>query len=123
MKLRFISLFIATAAIVSACCGIFFAENHKKEVFSAPQKIDNQDFTFSLDTAKESLKLCSLAGNPQNLTKVLENEGYKNIEYFNYENSLKSDNKAGLVLCHNDNFLMAIIRGTKDEVGCEGMQS
>ena len=115
MKLRFISLFIATAAIISACCGIFFAENHKKEVFSAPQKIDNQDFIFSLDTAKESLKLCSLAGNPQSLTKVLENEGYKNIEYFNYENSLKSDNKAGLVLCHKDNFLMAIIRGTKDE--------
>lgn len=115
MKLRFISLFIATAAIISACCGVFFAENQEKEVVSTSTRPKNQAFTFSLDTAKESLRLCSLAGNPESLTKVLENQGYKNTEYFNYENSLKSDNKAGLVLCHKDNFLLAVIRGTKDE--------
>lgn len=115
MKLRFISLFIATAAIISACCGVFFAGNQKKEVISAEKTYENKFFTFNLDTAKESLRLCSLAGNPESLTKVLEGEGFKNIEYFQYGNSLKSDNKAGLVLCHKENFLMAIIRGTKDE--------
>lgn len=115
MKLRFISLFIATAAILSACCGVFFAQNQEKEVVSPQNNVKNQDFSFSLDTAKKSLRLCSLAGTPENLTTALKNENFEDIEYFQYENSLKSDNKAGLVLCRKDNFLTAIIRGTKDE--------
>ena len=115
MKLRFISLFIATAAILSACCGVFFAQNQEKEVVSPHNNVKNQDFSFSLDTAKKSLRLCSLAGTPENLTTALKNENFEDIEYFQYENSLKSDNKAGLVLCRKDNFLTAIIRGTKDE--------
>lgn len=115
MKLRFISLFIATAAILSACCGVFFAQNQEKEVVSPQNNVKNQDFSFSLDTAKKSLRLCSLAGTPENLTTALKNENFEDIEYFQYENSLKSDNKAGLMLCRKDNFLTAIIRGTKDE--------
>ena len=115
MKLRFISLFIATAAIISACCGVFYAENQEKEVISAESMAINTDFTFSLDTAKKSLRLCSLAGFPVSLTATLNNDGFEDVQYFQYENSFKSDNKAGLVLCRKDNFLLAIIRGTKDE--------
>ncbi len=115
MKLRFISLFIATAAIISACCGIFYVQNHEKEVIHPHNNTLKAEFTFSLDTAKKSLNLCSLAGYPENLTAALESEGFEDVEYFQYENSLKSDNKAGLVLCRKEDFLMAIIRGTKDE--------
>ncbi len=115
MKLRFISLFIATAAILSACCGIFYAGNQEKEVNSAQNTAVNTEFTFSLDTAKKSLRLCSLANYPESLSATLGNEDYEDIEFFQYENSIKSDNKAGLVLCHKDNLLLAIIRGTKDE--------
>lgn len=115
MKLRFISLFIATAAILSACCGVFYAENQGKEVIYNEPQISRPDFEFSLETAKRSLRLCALAGNPESLTKALKKEGFENIEYFQYENSFKSDNKAGLVLCCKENFLMAVIRGTKDE--------
>lgn len=115
MKLRFISLFIATAAILSACCGVFYAQNPEKEVSSTQNFSENTDFTFSLDTAKKSLRLCSMAGYPVSLTATLNNDGYENIEYFEYENSFKSDNKAGLVLCRKGNLLLAIIRGTKDE--------
>ena len=118
MKLRFISLFIATAAIISACCGIFYAQNQGKEVISAQKASANTpqtSFTFSLDTAKKSLRLCSLANYPESLSATLTNEGYEDVEFFQYENSVKSDNKAGLVLCRKDNLLLAIIRGTKDE--------
>lgn len=118
MKLRFISLFIATAAIISACCGIFYAQNQRKEVISSQNASVNNTpapFTFSLDTAKKSLRLCSLANYPESLSATLQNEGYEDTEFFQYENSEKSDNKAGLVLCHKDNSILAIIRGTKDE--------
>lgn len=115
MKLRFISLFIATAAIISACCGVFYAQNQEKEVISSHSISAESEFVFSLETAKNSLRLCSLAGYPENLNAVLTNEGYEDIEYFQYENSIKSDNKAGLVLCRKKSLLMAIIRGTKDE--------
>ena len=108
MKLRFISLFIATAAIISACCGIFYAQNQGKEVISAQKASANTpqtSFTFSLDTAKKSLRLCSLANYPESLSATLTNEGYEDVEFFQYENSVKSDNKAGLVLCRKDNLL------------------
>lgn len=114
MKKRFISLFIATAAILSACCGVFYAQNEGKETISTtPQAI--ADFNFSLDTAKKSLHLCAIAGYPVTMNAELESENFSDIEYFQYENMDKSDNKAGLVLAHKDNTLLAIIRGTKDE--------
>ena len=114
MKLRFISLFIATAAILSACCGVFYAQNFKDEATGTESYVDS-DFTFSLDTAKSALHLCAIAGYPVSLSAELEISDFKNIEYFQYENGEKSDNKAGLVLCHKEDFLLAIIRGTKDE--------
>lgn len=115
MKLRIISLFIATAAIISACCGIFYVRNMQNEVVSAENSSENPQFVFSLNTAKRSLRLCSLANYPVSLSATLENEGFKDVEFFEYENASKSDNKAGLVLCHKDNLLTVIIRGTKDE--------
>ncbi len=114
MKIRFISLFIATAAILSACCGVFYAQNQGKEV-STNANESTQDFIFSLDIAKRSLRLCALAGYPVSLSATLENDGYENVELFQYENGLKSDNKAGLVLAHKEGFLLGVIRGTKDE--------
>lgn len=114
MKKRFISLFIATAAILSACCGVFYAQNAGTEAVSTtPDTIE--DFTFSLETAKESLRLCEVAGYPVTMNAELEGEGFEDIEYFQYENMDKSDNKAGLVLAHKENTLLAVIRGTKDE--------
>lgn len=115
MKKRFISLFIATAAILSACCGVFYAQNQGEEVVNNTTPDTAQDFTFSLDTAKKSLRLCAVAGYPATMNARLEGENYEDIEYFQYENSDKADNKAGLVLAHKENYLLAIIRGTKDE--------
>ena len=115
MKLRFISLFIATAAILSACCGVFYARNQQKEVLATENNTKQSRFVFSLDTAKKSLRFCSLANYPVSLSAMLEKDGYESIEYFQYENSNKSDNKAGLVLANKDNLLLVIIRGTKDE--------
>lgn len=114
MKKRFISLFIATAAILSACCGVFYARNTGKEAVSTTPDTP-QSFTFSLKTAKKGLRLCSLAGYPASMSAELTGEGFEDIEYFQYENSDKSDNKAGLVLAHKDGVLLAVIRGTKDE--------
>lgn len=121
MKLRFISLFIATAAILSACCGVFYAQNSEKAVLSSENPDKNrteayaESFTFSLDTAKKSLRLCSLANYPVSLSAALENDGFEDVEYFDYENGNKYDNKAGLVLCRKEGLLLVIIRGTKDE--------
>lgn len=114
MKIRFISLFIATAAILSACCGVFYAQSQGKEVSTNANQITS-DFNFSLDTAKQSLRLCALAGYPVSLSATLENDGYKYVEFFQYENSSKSDNKAGLVLAYKEGLLLGVIRGTKDE--------
>ena len=121
MKLRFISLFIATAAILSACCGVFYAQNSEKAVINSETEAKTntethpKKFSPSLDTAKKSLRLCSLANYPVSLSAALENDGFEDVEYFQYENSGKYDNKAGLVLCRKQSFLLAIIRGTKDE--------
>ncbi len=121
MKLRFISLFIATAAILSACCGVFYAQNSDKAVINSENPAENNaeiiggNFTFSLNTAKKSLRLCSLANYPVSLSAALENDGFQDVEYFQYENGSKSDNKAGLVLCRKEGILLVIIRGTKDE--------
>lgn len=125
MKLRFISLFIATAAILSACCGVFFALNSNKAVINSVNTSENnpesnietkaEESTFSLDTAKKSLRLCSLANYPVSLSAALENDGFQDVEYFQYEKGSKYDNKAGLVLCRKEGALLVIIRGTKDE--------
>lgn len=117
MKLRFISLFIATAAILSACCGVFYAQNSGKTVINSenPAEYSTEKFTFSLNTAKKSLRLCALANYPVSLSAALENDGFQDVEYFQYENGSKSDNKTGLVLCRKEGILLVIIRGTKDE--------
>lgn len=114
MKKRFISLFIATAAIVSACCGIFYVQNQVTETAVYPTE-NNESFSFSLDTAKKSLELCSLAGYAASISARLENVGFCDVEFFQYENMNKSDNKAGLVLAFKGETLLAVIRGTKDE--------
>ena len=114
MQKRFISLFIATAAILSACCGVFYAQNQGKKV-SNTTPYPSYSFTFSLNDAGDSLQLCAIAGYPEALSKKLEIEGFEDIEFFQYENSLKSDNKAGLALAHKEGVLLAVIRGTKDE--------
>ena len=114
MKRRLISLFIATAAILTACCGVFYAQN--RNVPTANTAIYTKpNFVFSKETALLSLELCDIAGYPVSLNAKLSHDGYKDIEYFDYENSLKSDNKVGLVLCRKDNTLLAVMRGTKDE--------
>lgn len=114
MKIRLISLFIATAAIVSACCGVFYAQNPEKQTVIA----DNAEpvpFAFSLSTAASSLWLCEIAGFDASISAELEKTGFEDIELFQYEQGLKSDNKAGLVIAHKDNTLIMVIRGTKDE--------
>lgn len=114
LKIRIISLFIATAAIISACCGIFYVQNlpEKSETFTekAPQTL-----AFSLDRAKKSLRLCALAGYPVSLEAKLNKENFTDVEFFQYENMRKTDNKAGIVLSHKEKSLLAVIRGTKDE--------
>lgn len=114
MKKRFISLFIATAAIISACCGIFYVQNQATETAVYTDK-DGESFSFSLDIAKKSLRLCSLAGYAASISARLENVGFCDVEFFQYENMNKSDNKAGLVLAFKGETLLAVIRGTKDE--------
>lgn len=114
MKKRFISLFIATAAIISACCGIFYVQNQATETAVYTDK-DGESFFFSLDIAKKSLRLCSLAGYAASISARLENVGFCDVEFFQYENMNKSDNKAGLVLAFKGETLLAVIRGTKDE--------
>ncbi|MBQ2687886.1 MAG: hypothetical protein IJF52_04585 [Clostridia bacterium] len=114
MKKRFISLFIATAAIISACCGIFYVQNQATETAVYTEK-DGESFSFSLDIAKKSLRLCSLAGYAASISARLENVGFCDVEFFQYENMNKSDNKAGLVLAFKGETLLAVIRGTKDE--------
>ena len=114
MKRRFISLFIATAAILTACCGVFYAQN-LNTVTANTEIYEKTDFVFSKETALLSLELCDIAGYPVSLNAKLANKGYENIEYFDYENSLKSDNKVGLVLCRKGSSVLAVMRGTKDE--------
>jgi len=114
LKKRFISLFIATAAIISACCGIFYVQNQATETAVYTDE-DGESFSFSLDIAKKSLRLCSLAGYAASISARLENVGFCDVEFFQYENMNKSDNKAGLVLASKGETLLAVIRGTKDE--------
>ncbi len=114
MKRRLISLFIATAAILTACCGVFYAQSSNPKPANTEIYV-NDNFVFSKKAAIEHLELCDIAGYPVSLNARLENSGYENIEYYDYENSLKSDNKVGLVLCKKENALLAIMRGTKDE--------
>lgn len=114
MKKRLILLFIATAAIISACCGVFYAQNlGNKPTIS--QNTTESDFTFSLQTAKAALKLCSLWDNEEGLKSHLEKKGYSNVSYLHTEPSLKSDNKAGLTLALKENTLLCLIRGTRGE--------
>ncbi len=114
MKIRLISLFIATAAIIMACCGVFYARNPQREVVIAEPK-SPETAEFSLNTARKALKLCELAGYPVSISAELKKNDFANTEFFQYENLSKSDNKAGLVLSHKGNLLLAVIRGTKDE--------
>ncbi len=114
MKKRLISLFIATAAIISASCGVFYAQNIGKKP-AVSQNTTENSFTFSLKTAKSALRLCSLWENEEGLKACLEKKGYENISILHTEPSLKSDNKAGLLLAFKDNTLLCLIRGTKGE--------
>ena len=97
-----------------ACCGVFYAQNPKKEViiaeYESPEKAE-----FNLKTAKKALRLCELAGYPVSISAELQKNNFENTELFQYENLSKSDNKAGLVLSHKDNLLLVVIRGTRDE--------
>ena len=114
MKIRLISLFIATAAIIMACCGVFYAQNPKNEVVIAETDIP-QKTEFNLTIAQKALQLCELAGYPVSISAELQKNEYEDTTFFHYENTSKSDNKAGLVLAHKENFLLAVIRGTRDE--------
>ncbi len=114
MKIRLISLFIATAAIIMACCGVFYAQNSEYETVIA-KPTSPKAAEFNLKTAKKALRLCELAGYPVSISAELQKNEFEDTELFQYENLSKSDNKAGLVLSHKDNLLLAVIRGTRDE--------
>ena len=114
LKIRLISLFIATAAIIMACCGVFYAQNPKTEAVNA--KSESPKATdFNLNTAQKALRLCELAGYPVSISAELQKNEFEDTEFFQYDNLSKSDNKAGLVLSHKENLLLVIIRGTRDE--------
>lgn len=113
MQKRFISLFLATAAVLAACCGVFYAQSRQTAPVS--YSYSQTDFEFSINLAKDSLGLCAIADNTEIISSRLLSYGFDDIDFFQYENGLKSDNKAGLLLAHRQNTLLAVIRGTKDE--------
>lgn len=115
MQKRLISLFIATAAVISACCGVFYAENSKAFTASLSSEVCSSSFTFSLDTAKEALSLCAEADNRESVGSMLLALGYFDTEFFHYESRSKASNKVGLLIAHNDTSVIVVIRGTKDE--------
>lgn len=114
---RLILLFLATAAILSACCGVFYVQKTQSAdvVYQEEQESVGYPLNFSLKNAKFFLRFSTFAGYPEALSGALEKKGFVDVEYFQYEKAGKNDNKAGLALSHKGNRIIAVVRGTESE--------
>lgn len=73
--------FIAAVALLSSLCGIFF---YSSDFESNPVsgKESSVSEAFSLESAREALRLCALSYKPEELEVLLKDKGFEDFAYF-----------------------------------------
>lgn len=116
MKRTNILFFIAAAALISSLCGMFFYNTAAPASSAAYASNSTVNTDFSIDTARDSLELCSSSYNEDELAQKLAERNYENFRYFekkqetNYSNGIAFGIAKSKI--QDKDYVCLVIRGT-----------